>query len=108
MPDDLEEVRAVLFKTLRKLSDKDKPDAIDFESAKVVCGVAQTIINSASVEVRALNAANIAESSGFFKRKALPAAPPTRLRGEPVKLPPSRVVDPLHQVKAAPPENGRR
>lgn len=102
MAEDLEEVRKVLFDTLRKVSANEKP--MDIERAKAICGVAQTIINSASVEVRAMNAANIAESTGFFKKKSLP--PASRMTGAPAKLPPSRVVDPLLQVKTAPPENG--
>ena len=102
MADDLEEVRKVLFDTLRQVSAKDKP--MDIDRAKAICGVAQTIINSASVEVRAMNAAAISESGGFFKSKALPASPAVRATGMPAQLPPGRVVDPLAQVKPGPPD----
>lgn len=113
MAEDLEEVRSVLFRTLRNLSSKEKPDPIDLHLAKIICGVAQTIINSASAEIRAMNAAAIAEGNGgtFFRGKSLPSASPataTRLSGKPAALPPSRVVDPLAQVKSAPPDPEER
>lgn len=49
---DISAVRAVLFDTLRKLGDKDSP--MDIDRAKAISEVAQTIINSAKVEVDAL------------------------------------------------------
>lgn len=49
---DITGVRAVLFDTLRALSDKDKP--MEIERAMAINDVAQTIINSAKVEVDGL------------------------------------------------------
>ena len=45
----IETLREQLFKTLNALNDKDKPMEID--RAKAISEVAQTIINSAKVEV---------------------------------------------------------
>ena len=45
----IDELRRHLFETLAALKDKDKP--MEIERAKAVSEVAQTIINSAKVEV---------------------------------------------------------
>ena len=45
----IDDVRAHLFAVLEGLADKEKPMAID--RAKAICEAAQTIINSAKVEV---------------------------------------------------------
>jgi hypothetical protein len=104
---DIEELRSVLFDTLRQVSSKEKP--MDIDRAKAICGVAQTIINSATLEVRAMNAATMADQDNkFFGRKSLPPAAAPRLAGKPAELPPSRVVDPLRTVKAAPPDPDER
>lgn len=47
--DTIEGLRSTLFQTMRALSDKDNP--MDIERAKAISEVAQTIINSAKVEV---------------------------------------------------------
>jgi hypothetical protein len=74
---DISDVRAALFKTLRDLSDKDKP--MDIERAKAVNEVAQTIINSAKVEVDALRVLG-GKGSGFIPVTGLlpqnPETPP--------------------------------
>lgn len=49
---DITAVRTALFETLRGLSNQDNP--MDIERAKAVNEVAQTIINSAKVEIDAL------------------------------------------------------
>lgn len=50
----IDDLRSELFATLRALRDKENPMAI--ERAQAISGVAQTIINSAKVEVDMLEA----------------------------------------------------
>lgn len=65
---DINELRTVLFDTLRKLSDKDNP--MDPERARAINETAQVIINSAKVEVDHLRVAGGA-GTGFITQ-ALP------------------------------------
>ncbi len=65
---DITTVRTALFDTLRALGDKNSP--MDIERAKAINEVAQTIINSAKVEVDALRVIG-GTGSGFIP--ALPA-----------------------------------
>jgi len=51
------------------LKDEDKP--MDIERAKAVVNVAQTVINSAKVEVDFLAAIDSSESSEFFEMQKL-------------------------------------
>jgi len=67
---DISAVRAALFATLSGLSDKKNP--MDIERAKAVNEVAQTIINSAKVEVDALRVLG-GKGSGFIPVAGLPA-----------------------------------
>lgn len=67
---DISTVRQALFDTLRGLSDKDKP--MDIDRAKAVNEIAQTIINSAKVEVDALRLLG-GKGSGFIPVEGLPA-----------------------------------
>ncbi len=67
---DISAVRTALFDTLRALSDKDKP--MDIDRAKAINEVAQTIINSAKVEVDALRVIG-GTGTGF-----IPALPPQK------------------------------
>lgn len=67
---DITAVRTALFDTLRALGDKDKP--MDIDRAKAINEVAQTIINSAKVEVDALRVIG-GTGSGF-----IPALPPQK------------------------------
>ena len=46
---DITELRTALFNTLRSLGDKDNP--LDIDRAKAISEVAQTIINTAKVEI---------------------------------------------------------
>jgi hypothetical protein len=72
---DITTLRTTLFDTLRALSNKDKP--MDIDRAKAINDVAQTIINSAKVEVDALRVIG-GIGSGF-----IPAFPPPKGRLEP-------------------------
>lgn len=68
----IEDLREHLFATLESLRDEEKP--MDLARAKAVSDVAQTIINSAKVEVDFLNAVGGRSASTFFpKDEALPA-----------------------------------
>ncbi|MFA6204425.1 MAG: hypothetical protein WC710_14700 [Gallionella sp.] len=67
---DIKAVREALFATLRGLSDKTAP--MDIERAKAVNEVAQTIINSAKVEIDALRVLG-GKGSGFIPVEGLPA-----------------------------------
>ncbi|HAF43452.1 MAG TPA: hypothetical protein DCK83_00525 [Gallionellaceae bacterium] len=70
---DITAVRTALFDTLKALSDKANP--MDLDRAKAINEVAQTIINSAKVEVDALRVIG-GNGTGFIPPfKKLPAAP---------------------------------
>lgn len=60
---DITELRAHLFDTLKELKNKDNP--MDIERAKAVSDIAQTIINSAKVEVDHMKIAG-GSGSGFI------------------------------------------
>jgi hypothetical protein len=64
------ELRGHLFDTMRALKSKDQP--MDIERAKAIADVAQTIINSAKVEVEHMKIAG-GKGSGFIPE--LPQAP---------------------------------
>ncbi len=81
------DLRNHLFEVMEALKDEDKP--MDLARAKAVVNVAQTLINSAKVEVDFLNAIDSSEATDFFdmqrieKRKSLAAGidgPEPRLR----------------------------
>jgi len=68
----LTDLRNHLFETLERLTQDDKP--MEVARAKAVCSVAQTIINSAKVEVDFLNVTGREVRGGdFFERPALEA-----------------------------------
>jgi len=76
------DLRDHLFETLEALKDKDSPLALD--RAKAICQVAQTIINSAKVEVDYLETAgellgqtfpDLGEREFFNRKPARPALP---------------------------------
>ncbi len=70
----IEDLRNHLFETLEALKDKDNP--MDIERAKAVAGVAQTIIDSAKVEVEFLKVTGAVNGTGFIPDdKGLVAAP---------------------------------
>lgn len=60
---DITEVRRHLFDTLNRLTDKQAP--MELDRARVVVDVAQTLINSAKVEVEFLRVTG-ADTSGFL------------------------------------------
>ena len=65
------DLRDHLFETLEALKDEDKP--MELDRAKTISLVAQTIINSATVEVKFLNAAGQGVATGAFFEDKLPA-----------------------------------
>jgi hypothetical protein len=70
----LSDVRNHLFETLEALKDDEKP--MDIGRAKAIRDVAQTIINSAKVEVDFLEATGEMPSDEFFgKGRLRPATP---------------------------------
>lgn len=66
------DLRDALFSTLDALRDKDAP--MDLDRAKTIADVAQTIINTAKVEVEYSRATGQAGGSGFLD--TTPALPP--------------------------------
>jgi len=76
---DITELREHLFATLKGIRDKDNP--LDLDRAKAVAEIAQTIINSAKVEVEFLKEVG-GKGSGFIKSEALNSVPqPRRIGG---------------------------
>jgi len=80
------DLRNHLFEVMERLKDDENP--MDIARAKAVVEAAQTLINSAKVEVEFLNAIDSSEATGFFdtqrieeRRSLAPAAlPEPRLR----------------------------
>lgn len=66
----IDALRAHLFKALDALADKENP--MEIERAKAISGVAQTIINSAMVEVKYAQATGQKASSFLEKPQELP------------------------------------
>lgn len=71
MKNGIEDLRNHLFATLEALQDTEKP--MDLDRAKAVADVAQTIINSAKVEVDLLRVTGGSSDSSLFSPKSLPA-----------------------------------
>lgn len=72
MKNSIDDLRDHLFETLEALRDKDNP--MDIQRAKTVSGVAQTIINTAKVELEFVELTG-GEASGFIDAKKRPALP---------------------------------
>lgn len=73
MPTDtIAELRSELFKTLRSLTDQAKP--MEIERARAVSDVAQTIINTAKVEIEHLKIAG-GKGTGFIPDDKTPSLP---------------------------------
>lgn len=68
----IEDLRGILFDTLRDLRDKEKP--MEIERAKAVAEVAREIVNSAKVEVDHMKVAG-GKGSGFIAVEEKPSAP---------------------------------
>ena len=73
MKNKIEDLRDHLFATLEGLRDNDKP--LDLERAAAIAKVAQVIVNSATLEVKYINAVG-GKGSGFIQGAALP--PPAK------------------------------
>lgn len=72
MKNKIEDLRNHLFATLEAL--QDEKDPMDIARAKAIADVAQTIINSAAVEVKMLQVTGRKTGSGFLPdATALPA-----------------------------------
>lgn len=65
MKNRIEDLRNHLFETIEQLKDKDAP--MEIERAKAVSEVAQTMINSAKVEVEYLKVTDQVRGSGFLE-----------------------------------------
>jgi len=80
-PTKIEQLREHLFATLESLRDAEKP--MELERARAISDVAQTIINSAKVEVDYIKAVGhrAGEGTGFLQ--APNAAPPERIAPPP-------------------------
>lgn len=68
MRNKIEDLRNHLFATIEALSDKEEP--MDIDRAKAISDVAQTIINSAKVEVDFLNKVG-GNGTGFINNEKL-------------------------------------
>lgn len=67
MKNRIEDLRNHLFATIEGLMDADEP--MDIDRAKAVSEVAQTIINSAKVEVDFLKATDSVKDTGFISNE---------------------------------------
>lgn len=79
MKNKIEDLRNHLFATLEALADEDKP--MDIQRAKAISDVAQTIINSAKVEVDYARHIGGRPASGFIPDATLPPTAPLRAIG---------------------------
>jgi hypothetical protein len=64
----LSDLRNHLFETLEALKDRDNP--MEIERARAISEVAQTVINTAKVEIQFLEAVGSAEGGEFFESKS--------------------------------------
>lgn len=79
MKNNIDDLRNHLFETIESLKDKDDP--MELDRAKTIAGVAQTIINSAKVEIDLLKqTGGEAASPLFIKPKELPGPGDSNLR----------------------------
>lgn len=70
----IEDLRNHLFATLEALQDEDNP--MDIERAKAIASVAQTIVNSAKVEVDFIRATGMDMGTGFITEPKITSTPP--------------------------------
>jgi len=73
MKNKIEDLRNHLFAALESLADPDKP--MEIERAKAISDVAQTIINSAKVEVDYMKQVGGRPVSGFIPDESQPRPP---------------------------------
>lgn len=85
MKNKIEDLRDHLFATLEALRDPEKP--MELDRARAISEVAQTIINTAKVEVDYAKVVGKDVASSFLPSPVRPApsAPPALLRGSEVK-----------------------
>jgi hypothetical protein len=77
MKNKMSDLRNHLFEVLEALKDRDQP--MEIERAKVISDVAQTLINSAKVELQFIELIGGNQESQFFEQPRLPrATAPTR------------------------------
>lgn len=79
MKNRIEDLRNHLFAALEALADEDKP--MEIERAKAISDVAQTIINSAKVEVDYMKPVGGRPVSGFIPNETQPARAPLKVIG---------------------------
>ena len=79
MKNKIEDLRNHLFATLEALQDAEKP--MPLERATALADVAQTIINSAKVEVEFLRAVQARKGTGFIPEGDLPGTTPRLVKG---------------------------
>lgn len=70
MKNRIQDLRDHLFATLEALQDKEAP--MDLARAKTIAEVAQTLINSAKVEVQFLEATGELTDTGFLRHEERP------------------------------------
>lgn len=78
MKNKISDLRNHLFETLEALKDEEKP--MDIARAKAISDVAQTIINTAKVEIEFYEATGAIETTEFFDALRLEDRGPTRPR----------------------------
>jgi hypothetical protein len=71
------DLRNHLFEVIEALKDKEEP--MELARAKAVVEVAQTLINSAKVEVDFLEAVDASAATGFFDTRTIVESGPRRL-----------------------------
>jgi len=81
---DITTLRNHLFETLEALKDKDNP--MDLERAKTVSDIAQTIINSAKVEVELIRHTGNYNNTEFIPTLGKPAPPEKQLSETPTGI----------------------
>lgn len=70
MKNRIQDLRDHLFATIEDLRDKESP--MDLARAKAIADVAQAIINSAKVEVEAMQVLGLSQGTGFLPQEEKP------------------------------------
>lgn len=83
MKNKISDLRNHLFETLEALKDDEKP--MELARAKAISEVAQTIINSAKVEIEFMEVTGEVEATGFFDALRIEDRPGAMAR--PLRLP---------------------
>jgi hypothetical protein len=72
----ISDLRNHLFETIEALKDPEKP--MDVDRARAISEVSQTIINTAKVELQAMEMLGAEKPSGFFDEKKPELVPPAQ------------------------------